>query len=240
MTVSNSADRTGRPLVVAVVPAYNEEEAVGDVVRALKALPERIHVVVVDDFSTDRTSQVARAAGATVLRSPFNLGIGGAVQLGFRYARARGAAVAVQVDGDGQHPAEQVGAVVAPVLAGDVDVCIGSRFLDGSGDRSTRARRLGIRWLAILVRLRCGREFSDVTSGLRAYGPRALTWLGDHYPDDYPEPQVLAPLVRRGLRVTEIPVAMRARAGGRSSIRGLAPIFYMMKVSIAVLLGSMK
>jgi glycosyltransferase involved in cell wall biosynthesis len=226
--------------VVAVVPAFNEEGAVGDVVRDLLALVERMVVVVVDDASTDRTGQAARAAGALVLRPPFNLGIGGAVQLGFRYARSLGAAVAVQVDGDGQHPAAEVPRVVAPILAGDADVCIGSRFLEQGGDRSTAARRLGIRWLAALVRLRCGRSFSDPTSGLRAYGRAPLDWLAEHYPDDYPEPQVLAPLVRRGLRVTEVPVKMRARAGGQSSIRGLAPVFYMAKVSTAVLLGSMK
>lgn len=229
----------GAPLVVVVVPAFNEEAAVGGVVRALRALPLNVRVVVVDDFSGDRTSEVAREAGAVVLRPPFNLGIGGAVQLGFRYARAAGAAVAIQVDGDGQHPAEQLATVIDPVLAGTADVCVGSRFLEAGGDRSTAARRLGIRWLALLVRLRCGRSFTDVTSGMRAYGPAALAWLADHYPDDYPEPQVLAPLVRRGLRVTEVPVRMRAREGGRSSIRGLAPVFYMAKVSVSVLLGSM-
>lgn len=231
--------RTGAA-VVAVVPAFNEERAVGDVVRELIALPDGVEVVVVDDASTDRTGEVARTAGAHVLRPPFNLGIGGAVQLGFRYALARGAAAAVQVDGDGQHPACEVGRVVAPVLAGEADVCIGSRFLEHGGDRSTAARRMGIGWLAALVRLRCGRSFSDPTSGLRAYGPAALAWLAEHYPDDYPEPQVLAPLVRRGLRVTEVPVAMRARSGGRSSIRGFAPLIYMAKVSTAVLFGSMK
>jgi hypothetical protein len=126
------------------------------------------------------------------------------------------------------------------VLEGRVDVCIGSRFLVGDGDRSTAARRAGIGWLARLVQLRCGRRFHDVTSGLRAFSPAALEWLAEHYPDDYPEPQVLAPLVRRGLRVEEVPVRMRAREAGRSSIRGLAPVFYMAKVSVAVLLGSMK
>lgn len=226
--------------VVAVVPAYNEEGAVGDVVRGLLAIAERPRVVVVDDGSRDATGRVAREAGATVLRPAFNLGIGGAVQTGFRWAARAGARAAVQVDGDGQHPPEAVSAVLAPVLAGRADVAIGSRFIAKGGDRSTGVRRAGIGWLSTLVRLRCGRTFTDPTSGLRAYSPSVLGFLAEHYPEDYPEPQVLAPLVRRGLRIEEVPVAMRAREAGRSSIGGLDPLLYMTKVSLAVLLGSMK
>lgn len=224
--------------VVAVVPAFNEEGAVGDVVRALLALSPAPEVVVVDDGSTDRTGEAARAAGAVVLTPTFNLGIGGAVQTGLRWALRSGADAAVQVDGDGQHPASEVAAVVAPVLAGRADICIGSRFLGGEGDRSTAVRRAGIGWLSFVVRLRCGRTFTDPTSGLRAFGPSALRWLAEEYPEDYPEPQILAPAVRRGLRVEEVPVAMRARASGRSSISGLRPAIYMAKVTLAVLLGS--
>lgn len=226
--------------VVAVVPAFQEEASVGDVVRSLRALPLGVEVVVVDDGSADATGDEARRAGAVVLRPAFNLGIGGAVQTGFLWAATRGARAAVQVDGDGQHPASEVPAVLAPVLEGRADVAIGSRFLGSSGDRSTGARRAGMGWLSLLVRLRCGRSFSDPTSGLRAFGPRALGWLAESYPEDYPEPQVLAPLVRRGFRVEEVPVAMRARTGGRSSIRGLRPVLYMAKVSVSLLLGSMK
>lgn len=226
--------------IVAVVPAWNEEASVAEVVAGLRALPLGLTVVVVDDGSADRTSAAARGAGAVVLVPPFNLGIGGAVQTGMRWAVARGARAAVQVDGDGQHPPASVPAVLAPVLDGRADVCIGSRFLRGEGDQSTRARRAGISWLSFLVRLRCGRSFSDPTSGFRAYGPAALAWLAEEYPEDYPEPQVLAPLVRRGLRVEEVPVRMAAREGGRSSIRGVRPLLYMAKVSVAVVLGSTK
>ena len=244
MTGAPESPREPGP-VVAVVPAFQEEATVGDVVRSLRALPLAIEVVVVDDGSTDRTAEEAVRAGAVVLHPAFNLGIGGAVQTGFLWAVARGARAAVQVDGDGQHPASQVPAVLAPVLAGAADVVIGSRFLGGSGDPadgdlSTGARRAGMGWLAALVRLRCGRRFSDPTSGLRAFGPRALAWLAESYPEDFPEPQILAPLVRRGFRVEEVPVSMRARAGGRSSISGLQPALYMAKVSVSLLLGSMK
>lgn len=230
--------------VVAVVPAYQEQDAVGDVVRSLLALPVApalgLEVVVVDDGSRDATGERARAAGARVLRPAFNLGIGGAVQTGFLHAVRRGARAVVQVDGDGQHPASEVPRVLGPVLAGAADVAIGSRFLGTAGDRSTGVRRAGMGWLSFLVRLRCGRTFTDPTSGLRCYGPGPLAWLADHYPEDYPEPQVLAPLVRRGFRVEEVPVSMRPRAGGQSSIRGIRPALYMTKVSVSLLLGSME
>ena len=183
---------------------------------------------------------MARASGAVVLRPAFNLGIGGAVQLGFRYARRRGAVACVQVDGDGQHPAHEVPRLLEPVLAGRADVVIGSRFLATGGDRSTSVRRAGMGWLAALVRMRSGRLFSDPTSGFRSFSAAAFGWLADHYPEDYPEPQVLAPLLRRGFSVEEIATPMLARSGGRSSIRGLAPVVYMAKVTLAVTLGSMK
>lgn len=225
--------------VVAVVPAYEEEDAIADVVRGLLALPLGPEVVVVDDGSRDRTGERARAAGAVVLRPAFNLGIGGAVQTGFLWAVRRGARAVVQVDGDGQHPPSEVAKVLAPVLERRADVAIGSRFLGDGGFRSSGARRAGIAWLSFLVRARCGRSFSDPTSGFRAYGEEPLRWLADRYPEDYPEPQVLAPLVRRGWRIEEVPVTMRARAGGRSSIRGFAPALYMAKVSLSLVLGSM-
>lgn len=226
--------------VVAVVPAFNEQDAVAQVVRDLLALPDPPVVVVVDDGSTDETGARARAAGAIVLRPGFNLGIGGAVQTGFVWAFRHGARAVVQVDGDGQHPAGEVPKVLAPVLAGRADVAIGSRFLGTAGDRSTGVRRAGMGWLTLLVRLRCGQQFTDPTSGLRAFGPGPMAWLSDTYPEDYPEPQVLAPLVRRGFRVEEVPVSMHARQGGRSSISGLKPLLYMVKVSVSLLLGSMK
>jgi glycosyltransferase involved in cell wall biosynthesis len=235
--------------VVAIVPAYQEEASVGEVVRSLRALDPPLMVVVVDDGSTDRTAERAREAGAVVLRPAFNLGIGGAVQTGLRWAARRKARAAVQVDGDGQHPAAEVAKVLRPVLDGRADVAIGSRYLDNvatgaggraEGYRSTGVRRAGMGWLSLLVRLRCGRRFSDPTSGLRAFAAGPLAWLAESYPEDYPEPQVLAPLVRHGLRIEEVPVAMRPRTGGRSSIRGLGPALYMAKVSVSLLLGSMK
>ncbi|MCE9636393.1 MAG: glycosyltransferase [Planctomycetes bacterium] len=234
------AEVTGHGPVVAIVPAFNEQDAVAHVVRDLLALPEPPVVLVVDDGSSDATGARAREAGAIVLRPGFNLGIGGAVQTGFLWAARHGARAVIQVDGDGQHPASEVSKVLAPVLAGHADVAIGSRFLGTTGDRSTGARRAGMGWLSILIRLRCGRQFTDPTSGLRAFGPAPVAWLAEAYPEDYPEPQVLAPLVRHGFRVEEVPVSMQSRRGGRSSISGLRPLLYMVKVSVSLLLGSMK
>ena len=206
--------------VVAVVPAYNEQPAISDVVRALADLP------------------VAREAGATVLSLSANLGIGGAVQTGFRYALARGAGAAVQVDGDGQHPAEAVESLVRPVLEGDAEVVIGSRFLVGEGYRSSAPRRAGIALLSATLKLITGRRFTDQTSGFRAVGPRVLEFFAEEYPEDYPEPESLLPLVRElDARVLEVPVAMRPRATGRSSIRGPASAYYMAKVLTAVIVG---
>jgi glycosyltransferase involved in cell wall biosynthesis len=224
--------------VIAVVPAFNEEPSIGGVVRALLEQPLRLEVVVVDDASTDDTARVAREAGAVVLRLSTNLGIGGAVQTGFRYALSRGADATVQVDGDGQHPADAVEALVRPVLDGSADVAIGSRFLEKEGYRSSAPRRAGIAVLSATLRLITGRRFTDPTSGFRALNRRVLEFCARSYPEDYPEPESLLPLTRElGARILDIPVAMRSRAAGRSSIRGPVALFYMAKVLTAVIVS---
>jgi len=232
-------DPTSR--VVCVVPAFDEEGSVGDVVRELRDRPIAPEVVVVDDASRDRTAAVARAAGATVLSLPANLGIGGAVQTGFRYALARGADAAVQVDGDGQHPPAELDRLVQPVLDGEADVVIGSRFLADGGFRSTAPRRAGIAVLATTLRLLTGRRFTDPTSGYRAFSRRVLEAFAREYPEDYPEPESLLPLVRElKARIVEVPVEMRARRAGRSSIRGPMSLYYMAKVLTAVVVGRLR
>jgi glycosyltransferase involved in cell wall biosynthesis len=230
--------REARERLVAVVPAYNESGSIAGVVRDLASLSPPVPAIVVDDASTDDTAEQAKRAGAEVLRLAANLGIGGAVQTGFRRALERGADVAVQVDGDGQHPASEVPRLAEPVLAGEADVVIGSRFLEGEGFQSSLPRRAGIRVLSHALRMLTGERFLDPTSGFRAYSRRVLEAFAEEYPEDYPEPESLLTLVRDlSARVVEVPVVMRPREAGRSSIRGPASLYYMAKVLTAVIVG---
>jgi glycosyltransferase involved in cell wall biosynthesis len=221
--------------VLAVVPAYNEERSLASVVEAIRHHAPGVDVCVVDDGSTDATAEVARRLGALVLSSPLNLGIGGAVQLGYLWARDRGYDVAVQLDGDGQHDPSFLSAILEPVRAGRADLVVGSRFLSpGEGFRSTMVRRAGIRYLSALLRLRCGARVSDPTSGFRAAGRPVIEVFAASYPSDYPEPESIAVAARRGLRVVEVPVRMSARAHGRSSITPLRTLYYLVKVSLSL------
>jgi hypothetical protein len=223
--------------VLAVIPAYNEERSLPSVVEGIRRHAPGVDVCVVDDGSTDATAEVARGLGVLVLSSPLNLGIGGAVQLGFLWARDRGYDVAVQVDGDGQHDPACLETVLAPVLAGRADLCVGSRFLaSGDGFRSTLVRRAGIRYLSALLRLRCGARVTDPTSGFRAASRRVVEAFAAAYPSDYPEPESIAVAARRGLRVTEVPVRMSAREHGHSSITPLRTLYYLVKVSLSLVL----
>src|SRR5262245_1565898 len=229
------------PRRIAVVPAFNEEDCVGRVIDEIRAYDAGLEIVVVDDGSADRTMEVARARGAHVLRLPFNLGIGGAVQTGFRYAYEEGYEIAVRLDGDGQHDATQLGLVLEPVLAGDVDIAVGSRYLEsGNGYRSSATRRVGIRILARTVSLLTHQRITDPTSGFQALNRRAIALFAADYPHGYPEVEALVLLVRHRLRLCEVPVAMRPRAGGRSSIRALASVYYMVKVLLALFVGSFR
>jgi len=226
---------------IAIVPALNEEGAIGGVIDELRAFDPGFEIVVVDDGSVDRTADVAREHGAHVLRLPFNLGIGGSVQTGFRYAYEKGFELAVRVDGDGQHDPAQLGAVVDPVLRGQVDIAVGSRYLErGGGYRSSVPRRIGIRILASTVSGLTGQKITDPTSGFQALNRRAITLFAADYPHDYPEVEALVMLIRHRLRLTEVPVAMRPRAAGRSSIRTLSSVYYMVKVMLALFVGSFR
>ncbi len=219
---------------IAVVPALNEESSIGAVIEGIRAFDPTFEVVVIADGSTDRTPEVAAEHGAQVLRLPFNLGIGGAVQTGFRYAWEQGCELVVRVDGDGQHDPAELGAVLAPVLAGQADVVVGSRFVGTDGYRSSRARRLGIRVLAWTLSALVRQRVTDPTSGFQALNRRALALFAADYPHDYPEVEATLMAHRGGLRRLEVPVTMRERDGGRSSINALHSIYYMVKVLLAL------
>ena len=224
---------------VAIVPALNEEHTVPRVIDELRAFDPGLDVVVIDDGSSDRTAEVAAAKGAMVLRLPYNLGIGGSVQTGFRFAYERGYDLAVRVDGDGQHDPSQLGLILAPVLAGDADIAVGSRFAAAGGDgyRSSRSRRIGIRILASVVSRIVGQRVTDPTSGFQALNRRGIALFARDYPHDYPEVEATVMVARHRLRRIEIPVSMRERSAGRSSIGAIHSVYYMAKVLLALFVG---
>jgi len=223
---------------VAIVPALNEERALPAVIDELRAFDPGLDIVVVDDGSLDRTAEVAAAKGAHVLRLPFNLGIGGAVQTGFRYAFEHGYDIAVRVDGDGQHDPSQLDRVLAPVLSGEADIAVGSRFAtESDGYRSSRTRRLGIRLLARVVSRIVGQRVTDTTSGFQALNRHGIALFARDYPHDYPEVEATVMVFRHRLRLVEVPVTMRERGGGRSSITALRSVYYMVKVLLAIFVG---
>jgi len=227
--------------VVAVVPAWNEAGAIGAVVDEIRAFDPQIDVVVVDDASTDDTAGVARAHGAKVLALPFNVGIGGAVQTGFRYARDEGYEIAVRLDGDGQHAAEELGKLLAPIRAGDAELVIGSRFVDPAGTyRPPFARRMGIRVFARLVSLLGGQKVTDTTSGFSALDRTAIELFATEYPHDYPEVESTLVALRSGLRLAQVQVDMRERQAGTSSITFVRSLYYIVKVMLALLVASLR
>jgi glycosyltransferase involved in cell wall biosynthesis len=237
-----TAPRTADPRLaglkrIAIVPAYDEEESVARVIDEIRGFDPDFEIVVVDDGSVDRTAAVAEQRGAHVLRLPFNLGIGGAVQTGFRYAFEQGFRLAVRVDGDGQHDASQLGLLLGPVLADEADIVVGSRFGAADGYRSSRSRRLGISILAGTVSMLVRRRITDPTSGFQALNRLAIALFAADYPHDYPEVEATLMVHRHKLRLTEVPVRMRERSAGRSSIGALAAVYYMVKVLLALFVG---
>jgi glycosyltransferase involved in cell wall biosynthesis len=228
----------GKTLAV-VVPAHDEETQIAETLAGIPSFVDRIFVV--DDASTDETADVARAHGATVLELPFNVGIGGAVQTGFRYARDEGYEVAVRLDGDGQHEAGELGKLLAPVGAGEADLVIGSRFVDPDGAyRPPFGRRIGIRVFARLVSLLGGEKVTDTTSGFSALNRTAIDLFAAEYPHDYPEVEATLVALRSGLRLVQVQVDMRERQAGTSSITFVRSLYYIVKVMLALLVASLR
>jgi glycosyltransferase involved in cell wall biosynthesis len=228
-----------RARCLAVVPAYNEEASVARVIDSLHEHVPDFDVLVVNDGSTDSTGQIARDLGAKVVRHPFNLGIGGAVQCGFIYALENGYEYMVQVDGDGQHCPDQI-AKLQRAMADDrrLDMVCGSRFLTKEhGYPAPISRRTGIHIFAFLMSRIVGQRVSDPTSGFRLYNRRAITLFARDYPHDYPEAEAVLMVYHHRLRMTEVPVRMLRRDGGVSSIRSGKSVYYMIKVLFAIFIG---
>jgi len=222
--------------LLAIVPCFNEETTVSGVVQEIKAARPDADVLVVNDGSSDSSAACAASAGAAVANLPYNMGIGAAMQTGYKYALCGGYDVAVQVDGDGQHDPAELDKILAPVLSGDSDVVVGSRFMEGEGFKSTPMRRLGIGMFSKVLSVLTGEPVSDPTSGFRAAGRRAIMLFADEYPEDYPEVESLFLAHLAGLRLREVPVLMRPRGGGRSSITPVRSAYYMIKVMMVLFL----
>jgi glycosyltransferase involved in cell wall biosynthesis len=224
--------------VLAVVPAYNEEATVGHVIAGLRDVVPDFDIVVIDDGSTDRTREIADAAGVRVLRLPFNVGIGGAVQAGFTFALENDYDYMVQVDGDGQHDPGEI-AKLSAEMARDrsMDVVVGSRFLKDLQYVGPVSRRAGIHVFAFLLSRFVGQKVTDPTSGFRLYNRRAISLFARDYPHDYPEVEAVLVLHFHRLRMREVPVRMFQRGGGSSSITSGKSVYYMIKVLLAIFVG---
>ncbi|HKI51346.1 MAG TPA: DUF2304 family protein [Geothermobacteraceae bacterium] len=228
--------------ILVIVPAFNEAENIRGVINDLKRLELDPDILVVNDGSSDGTYQAAKKTRhALVLNLPTNLGIGGAVQTGFKWADRNGYRIAIQFDGDGQHLAEEVPKLLARLEQDGVNMVIGSRFLEKhAGYRSTFIRRQGIRLFKGLNSLLIGQLITDNTSGFRAYDRRAIEFLARHYPVDYPEPEAVILLGRNNFSMAEVATEMQERQGGGSSIAGLKGGYYMIKVILAVLMTALR
>lgn len=225
-------ERSVKSLVI--IPAYNEEKSIDRVVRDIRENAPDFDFVIVNDCSLDETLRVCRQNGYTVLNLPVNLGIGGAVQTGYRYAMQNGYEVAVQFDGDGQHDAGYLGKMRDKLLREELDMVIGSRFLEKEGFQSSGIRRVGIRFFTRLICLLTKTVITDPTSGMRMAGKRVIAEFAHNYPKDYPEPESVVRILRQGARVEEYPVKMRERTEGISSISPGKSIYYMVKVTLAI------
>ena len=228
------------PRTLIIIPALNEEDSIASVIDDIRHHAPWADIVVVNDGSADQTGAIAEACGAVALHMPYNVGIGAAMQTGFLYASRYGYEVAVQTDGDGQHPPSEIPALVTALLEGDADMVLGSRYIEDRGYQTPWTRRIGIIILASIIALITGRRCTDPTSGFRASNARSIRLCSRLYPHDYPEPEAIVLLHRAGLQIREIPVTMAARQGGRSSITPLRSGYYMVKVILAILIGVLR
>lgn len=232
------------PKILVIIPAYNEEAAIRRTVDSIRTTCPDVDYVVINDCSRDGTRQVLRDAGMNYIDLPLNLGIGGGVQTGFKYAVEHDYDVALQYDGDGQHRAEYIKTIVQPILDGEADMVVGSRFIPSgnteAGFRSSRMRRLGINIIRRLIKLCTGCTIYDTTSGFRAFSKDMIACFAEDYAQDYPEPEAIITALLRGFRVKEVPVLMNERQGGVSSINALKSAYYMIKVTLAILIAGMR
>lgn len=219
-----------------IIPAYNEEANIEKTVESILRESSGFDYVIINDCSRDNTRKICEEKGYNIVNLPINLGIGGAVQTGYKYAARNGYDMAVQVDGDGQHDPKFLEEMATYLEEHDLDMVVGSRFIEKQGFQSSGLRRVGIRFFTVLIKFLTGKKITDPTSGLRMVGRNVLQIFAEEYPKDYPEPETVVGILRRGMKVEEIPVIMREREGGVSSISMKKSVYYMIKVSLAIII----
>jgi len=222
--------------VLGIIPCFNEEENIEALINELSSYSDILDFVIINDYSTDLTSVICEKNNANVINLPCNLGIGGAVQTGYIYAKKNNYDIAIQIDGDGQHNPAYIKNLIEPIVKDGFDFVIGSRFIEKEGFQSSITRRIGIVYFSGLLKLLAKRNVSDPTSGFRACNKKVIDFFANNYPTDYPEPESIMALSRNGYRIAEIPVQMRERSGGTSSIKSLKSIYYMIKVTLAIII----
>lgn len=222
--------------VLVIIPAYNESHNIEHTLQSL--LNEEIDVdyLVINDCSKDNTLDILKKLDSRYVDLPINLGIGGGMQTGYKYAFKNGYDIAIQMDGDGQHIPKYIKDLVDPIVNDEADLVVGSRFLNKVGFQSSRMRRFGINFLSGLIHVCCGVKVKDVTSGFRAANKKVIELFSQNYAQDYPEPESLVTCAVSGIRILEVPVVMKERSGGKSSITSLKSVYYMIKVSAAIIL----
>lgn len=225
---------------LAIIPAYNEKQSIIFTVEDIKKNAPDFDYVIINDCSTDNTMDICRYQGYNVLNLPINLGIGGAVQTGYLYAYRNGYDIAVQFDGDGQHKAEYLDGMAKYLIENNLDMVIGSRFIENAGFQSTKMRRIGIRYFTILIKLLTGKTITDPTSGMRICNRKTIEMFANEYPRDFPEPESNMRMLRHKRKIAEVPVEMRSRHGGVSFISPFVSVYYMIKVTLAVLIERMR
>ncbi|MBM6685027.1 glycosyltransferase family 2 protein [Faecalicatena contorta] len=219
-----------------IIPAYNESENIEKTIRSIEENAKGFDYIVINDCSTDDTKRICERNGYNIISLPINLGIGGAVQTGYKYAWQNGYDMAVQVDGDGQHDPAFLETMANYILEEKCDMVIGSRFINKEGFQSSGARRIGIRYFTALIKFLTGVKITDPTSGLRMINRDVIKIFAVDYPRDYPEPESVVAILRQKKNVREIPVIMKAREGGVSSISPKKSVYYMIKVTLAILI----
>ncbi len=223
-----------------IIPAYNEEKSIINTVKDIEKSAPGFDYVIINDCSKDNTLQVCRETGMHVLNLPINLGIGGAVQTGYQYALRNGYDYAIQFDGDGQHDAKYLHEMRDYMKTHQADMLIGSRFIEKEGFQSSGMRRFGIRYFSFLIRLLTRVKITDPTSGMRMVNRDVIKIYADCYPKDYPEPESAVAIINKGKKIEEYPVVMRERMEGVSSISPLKSVYYMIKVTLAILVEKLR